>query len=178
MSITAYENLVSTAERRALLNNEQKTTVRFSDLMGMIPSITGKVELVYEGEQEGSSFVANHLISQATKTLFTTYFPKIQKLKKKQEESPYTEIINWFLEGNIIELSDNADDKTRASVLDSIQPLKELVLKYQPHVSERDIPFFMEFVLWALVDLKQLSKIKSDDKILFNNGIDSLLNEL
>ena len=178
MSITAYENLVSTAERRALLNNEQKTTVRFSDLMGMIPSITGKVELVYEGEQEGSSFVANHLISQATKTLFTTYFPKIQKLKKKQEESPYTEIINWFLEGNIIELSDNADDKARASVLDSFQPLKELVLKYQPHVSERDILFFMEFVLWALVDLKQLSKIKSDDKILFNNGIDSLLNEL
>jgi magnesium chelatase subunit I len=146
--------------------------------MGMIPSITGKVELVYEGEQEGSSFVANHLISQATKTLFTTYFPKIQKLKKKQEESPYTEIINWFLEGNIIELSDNADDKARASVLDSIQPLKELVLKYQPHVSERDILFFMEFVLWALVDLKQLSKIKSDDKILFNNGIDSLLSEL
>jgi magnesium chelatase subunit I len=178
MSITAYENLVSTAERRALLNNEQKTTVRFSDLMGMIPAITGKVELVYEGEQEGSSFVANHLISQATKTLFATYFPKIQKLKKKGEDTPYTEIVNWFLEGNFIELSDNSNDKTHAKVLNSIQPLKDLLLKYQPHVSEKDIPFFIEFVLWALVDLKQLSKKRADDKILFNDGIDSLMSEL
>jgi magnesium chelatase subunit I len=87
MSITAYENLISTAERRALLNNEQSTTVRFSDLMGMIPSITGKVELVYEGEQEGSYFVANQLISEATKTLFLQYFPKIEKLKKEGQEA-------------------------------------------------------------------------------------------
>jgi magnesium chelatase subunit I len=177
MSITAYENLVSTAERRALLNKETKTTIRFSDLMGMIPSITGKVELVYEGEQEGASFVANHLISQATKTLFTNYFPKIQKLKKKGEDTPYTEIVNWFLEGNSIELSDNANDKAHAKVLNSIQPLKDLLLKYQPHVSEKDIPFFMEFALWALVDLKQLSKKRADDKILFNDGIDSLMSE-
>lgn len=178
MSITAYENLVSTAERRALLNNETKTTVRFSDLMGMIPSITGKVELVYEGEQEGASFVANHLISQATKTLFTSYFPKIQKLKKKGEDTPYTEIINWFLEGNSIELSEKFDDKAHVNVLDSIPALKDLVLKYQPHVSENDMPFFMEFVLWALVDLNQLSKKNADDKILFNDGIDSLMSEL
>ncbi len=178
MSITAYENLVSTAERRALLNKEIKTTVRFSDLMGMIPSITGKVELVYEGEQEGSAFVANHLISQATKTLFANYFPKIQKLKKKGEDTPYTEIVNWFLEGNFIELSDNANDKEHVKILNSIKPLKELVLKYQARVSEKDIPFFMEFVLWALVDLKQLSKKRADDKILFNDGIDSLLSEM
>lgn len=178
MSITAYENLVSTAERRALLNNETKTTVRFSDLIGMIPSITGKVELVYEGEQEGSSFVANHLISQATKTLFTSYFPKIQKIKKKGEDTPYTEIVNWFLEGNSIELSDSFNDKAHIQVLNSIQPLKDLILQYQPNISEKDLPFFMEFVLWALVDLKQLSKKKSDDRILFNDGIDSLINEL
>lgn len=177
MSITAYENLVSTAERRALLNKETKTTIRFSDLMGMIPSITGKVELVYEGEQEGASFVANHLISQATKTLFTNYFPKIQKLNKKGEDTPYTEIVNWFLEGNSIELSDNSNDKDHAKILDSIQPLKDLLLKYQPHVSKKDIPFFMEFVLWALVDLKQLSKKRTEDKILFNDGIDSLMSE-
>jgi len=96
MSITAYENLVSTAERRAILNNEHETTVRFSDLIGMIPSITGKVELVYEGEQEGSSFVANHLISEATKTLFLTYFPKIDKLKKRIETIIKTTNCQWY----------------------------------------------------------------------------------
>ncbi len=50
MSITAYENLLSTAEHRCLQNGEKETTVRFSDIVGMIPAITGKVELVYEGE--------------------------------------------------------------------------------------------------------------------------------
>jgi magnesium chelatase subunit I len=76
MSITAFENLLSTAERRALLTGEEKTSVRLSDFVGVIPAITGKVELVYEGEQEGAESVAQLLIDNAVKTLFTTYFPK------------------------------------------------------------------------------------------------------
>ena len=54
-SITGYENLLSTAERRILSSGEEGTTVRMSDFMGVVPSITGKIELVYEGEQEGDS---------------------------------------------------------------------------------------------------------------------------
>lgn len=55
MSITAYENLLSTAEHRCITLNSSKTSIRFVDVLGMIPAITGKVELVYEGEQEGVS---------------------------------------------------------------------------------------------------------------------------
>jgi magnesium chelatase subunit I len=58
MSITAFENLLSTAERRMLLNNETHGIVRVADFAGIIPSITGKVEMVYEGEQEGPYNVA------------------------------------------------------------------------------------------------------------------------
>ena len=104
MSITAFENLVSTAERRAIINKENQTTVRFSDLLGMLPSITGKIELVYEGEQEGAAFVADHLICEATKTLFLKYFPKIEKLKKKEEQTPYDAILAWFYEVGSFEL--------------------------------------------------------------------------
>jgi len=86
MSITAFENLVSTAERRSILSGEENTTVRFSDLMGIIPSITGKIELVYEGEQEGSGFVAERLISEAANTLFPQYFPALEKLEKSEED--------------------------------------------------------------------------------------------
>src|SRR5690606_41884547 len=57
MGITALENRMSTAERRALLTGEDRTTVRLVDFMGVIPSITGKIELVYEGEQEGADYV-------------------------------------------------------------------------------------------------------------------------
>jgi magnesium chelatase subunit I len=178
MSITAFENLISTAERRAILNNELETTVRYSDLIGMIPSITGKVELVYEGEQEGTAFVANHLISEATKTLFLTYFPKIEKLKKQDEVTPYDEVLTWFFNADAFELSDEADENTYISALNKIEPLKKLLLKYQPNVAPSDLHFLMEFVLWALVELKQLSKKRTADGMSFNDIYDNLINGL
>ena len=178
MSITAFENLVSTAERRAILNNEHETTVRFSDLIGMVPSITGKVELVYEGEQEGSSFVANHLISEATKTLFLTYFPKIEKLKKQDQETPYDDVLNWFFEANAFELADEASEASYLNALNAIEPLKKLIQKYQPNVAPIDTPFLMEFVLWALVEFKQLSKRRTADGLSFNDIYDNMIKGL
>ena len=178
MSITAYENLISTAERRAILNNALETTIRFSDLIGMIPSITGKVELVYEGEQEGTSFVANHLISEATKTLFLSYFPKIEKLKKQDQVTPYDEVLNWFFEADAFELSDEDAQESYSLALNSITPLRELILKYQPNVAEIDMPFLMEFVLWALVELKQLSRRKTASGLEYNDIYANLVRNL
>jgi magnesium chelatase subunit I len=178
MSITAYENLISTAERRAIMNNEHETTVRFSDLIGMIPSITGKVELVYEGEQEGTAFVANHLISEATKTIFLTYFPKIEKLKKQDQATPYDDVLNWFFEANAFEIADEAKEEIYIEALNKIEPLKELIQRYQPNVAPIDKPFLMEFVLWALVEFKQLSKRKTADGMAFNDIYDKILKGL
>ena len=75
LTISAYENLISAAERRMYRNNESTTVVRISDLIGVIPAITGKVELVYEGEQEGAGLVAYNLIGKAIRTQFVDYFP-------------------------------------------------------------------------------------------------------
>ncbi len=178
MSITAYETLISTAERRAIVNNEFETTVRFSDLIGMIPAITGKVELVYEGEQEGTSFVANHLISEATKTLFLSYFPKIEKLKKQGVPTPYDEILNWFFQSDTFELSDESDEASYQESLNAIQPLKKLLKKYQPNINPIDVPFLMEFVLWALVEFKQLSKKRTTSGVSFNDVYENLISGL
>src|SRR5690606_19148985 len=65
LGISALENLVSAAERRMLLNGEEKTRVRISDFHSIVPAITGKVELVYEGEQEGAQIVAMNLFGKA-----------------------------------------------------------------------------------------------------------------
>src|SRR5690606_17279101 len=73
LTISARENAVSAAERRALINNESKTQVWIADLIGIIPSITGKVELVYEGEQEGPYQVAMNLLEKAIRTQFVQY---------------------------------------------------------------------------------------------------------
>jgi magnesium chelatase subunit I len=157
-SITAYENLLSTAERRALSQGVSDTTVRLSDFMGIIPSITGKIELVYEGEQEGADAVALMLIEDAIKTLFPNYFPAILKLEQKNAEGPYDDLILWFFDREGLELPDEQTDEDYRKLLSSIPPLQELVRKHQPKVAERDSYFLKEFLLWGLVVHKKLSK--------------------
>src|SRR5690606_5845429 len=111
MSITSFENLMSTAERRVLKNGQETTMVRLSDFMGVIPSIIGKIELVYEGEQEGSGSVAEILIEDAVKSLFQNYFPKIDKLERKDAEGPYDGLVGWFFDCEGFDLLDDATDK-------------------------------------------------------------------
>ncbi|MBP0903343.1 magnesium chelatase [Mariniflexile gromovii] len=170
LSITALENLLSTAERRALKSGDEKTTVRLSDFVGVIPSITGKLELVYEGEQEGAAMVAYNLIGEAVKSLFEEFFPKIEKLKKQDEETPYDDIVSWFFnQQDGFELLDDFRDKEYRSQLDAISPLDDLLAKYQPKLSKEDSYFIKEFVLWALVEFKQLSKHRFTEGIQFKD---------
>lgn len=158
MSITAFENLLSTAERRTLKSGIDKTTVRLSDFMGIIPAITGKVELVYEGEQEGAAVVAQHLIGDAIHTFFPAYFPKIEKLEKQDEKTAYSDLLEWFFSASGFELLDDSSDEEYKSILDSIEPLSILIKKYQPQLAKEDVYFMKEFILWALVEYDKLSK--------------------
>ena len=178
MSITAYENLLSTAERRTLKSGEDKTSVRLSDFMGIIPAITGKVELVYEGEQEGATEVAQHLIGNAIHTFLPAYFPKIEKLEKQDEKTAYSDLIEWFFAENGFELLDDATDEEYKSILDSIKPLSVLLKKYQPQLENDDIYFMKEFVLWALVEYDKLSKDRISDGYQFSDIYRNYINKL
>tara|TARA_Y100000385_G_scaffold273700_1_gene315872 strand:+ start:3935 stop:5401 length:1467 start_codon:yes stop_codon:yes gene_type:complete len=179
LSISAYENLISTAERRSLLNNEDKTVVRLSDFMGVIPAITGKIELVYEGEQEGASQVAQNLIGEAIKHLFVEFFPKIEKLQKQSEESPYDDLISWvFNQKEGFELLDELRDKEYKAKLDAIVPLDDLIGQYQPNLVATESYFVKEFILWALVEFKQLSKYRFTEGIQFKDPYGSFINDL
>ncbi len=169
MSITAFENLVSTAERRALMNGDEKTTIRFSDFNGIIPAITGKVELVYEGEQEGAAFVARQLIGEATKTLFPNYFPEIKKLQKQGEATPYDKLVEWFFHNDGVELLDELSNDDYRQLIDQVQPLEDLVQKYQPEFKAEDKYFLKEFILWSLVEFDKLSKKRFSEGYQFND---------
>lgn len=158
MSITAFENLLSTAERRALLSGDKSTSVRLSDFMGIIPALTGKIELVYEGEQEGATYVAEHLMGKAIETLFPVYFPKIEKLERPNEASPYQEVYDWFFNESNFELSDDTTDEEYKKALDAVTPLSHLVKKYQPNTSKEDMYFMKEFILWGLSQYNKLNK--------------------
>jgi magnesium chelatase subunit I len=178
ISITAYENLLSTAELRILKTNETKTTVRLSDFIGIIPAITGKVELVYEGEQEGAAEVAMHLISDAIHTFFPAYFPTIEKLEKDINNSPYAQILEWFFEESGFELLDDATDIEYKNILDTIKPLDDLIQKYQPEIAAEDKYFFKEFILWGLVEYDKLSKDRIDEGYTFKDLYSSYISKL
>ncbi|WP_299252478.1 magnesium chelatase [uncultured Lacinutrix sp.] len=179
LSITAFENLLSTAELRALKNGDDNTTVRLSDFLGIIPAITGKVELVYEGEQEGAAQVAYNLIGEAVKSLFPEFFPKVEKLKKQEDESPYDDIVSWFFNASEgFELLDGLRDKEYNALLDAVSPLDDLLAEHQPKLSKQESYFVKEFVLWALVEHKQLSKHRFTEGIQFKDPYGSFISGL
>ena len=165
LSISALENLLSSAEQRLLRNNESKTTVRLSDFSSIIPAITGKVELVYEGEQEGAEFVANKLIDSAIKTLFEKNFPKIGKLEKQGANTPYDDLVTWFFNESKFEILNGISEKEYQKKLLSIEPLNKLLKEYHPEALKEDIYFLNEFVLWGLVQFKKLSKVEYSEGI-------------
>ena len=156
LTIAAFENLYSSAERRMLRNDEAKTIARITDFWGVIPAITGKVEMVYEGEQEGANAVALHLIGQSVKTVFLQHFPNPTKLKRGQERDPFGTIKAWFSAGNTVDLYTDLSGKKFQQELDQIAGLKTLVESTK--VEKSEVYTFMELVLHGLSEFDLLSK--------------------
>ena len=178
MSITSFENLISSAERRALINGDNETSIRLTDFAGVIPSINGKVELVYEGEQEGAEQISYYLISQAIKTIFPELFPKLEKLEKPDSKSPYDDLLAWFFKDNQLYIDDCFNDEEYKNTLNSIDALSQIVKKYQPKLKEKDKFFVMEFLLWGLEANKKLNKYRSLEGFEFKDNLGSYISRL
>lgn len=187
LTISAFENAVSAAERRAIINKEKKTQVWLSDLAGIIPSITGKVELVYEGEQEGPYQVAMNLVDKAIRSQFVQYFPNPEQLKKRrntgklsqaerEDENPYRSITGWFDKGNHLNLSFDTTDKAKMLELYKVDGLHPLVKKYFPQANEQQAALLMEFVLHGLSAYSLISKKIFESKIEFKDLVGSMMN--
>ncbi|GAB2695304.1 magnesium chelatase [Mucilaginibacter koreensis] len=179
LTISAYENLISNAERRMIINHEKSTFVRIADFLGVIPAITGKIELVYEGELEGSAKVATILLGKAIKILFSKFFPdpeKIKKGKKANSTNPYNDVVSWFAGGNTLSLVDDLPLQEYKKMLNSVTGLKEVVKQFHPRLTENQQLLLMEFVLHGLAEFSQLSKGFLDNGFAFGDMFDSLFN--
>ena len=168
LSISAMENLIAAGKLRLIETESEKTTIRLVDFMSIIPSITGKIELVYEGEQEGADEVARILIDAAIMVQFNQIFPRIAKLEKAGTKTPYSDLVHWF-EKNIVELNYTDTDKVFFKSLKAIKPLTELIEKHASHLSDADKDFCMELVLWALSISDKLGKTASDAMYKFDS---------
>jgi magnesium chelatase subunit I len=113
MPITVMESAVSNAERRSLITGEKEIVPRIADIYAAIPSMTGKMELEYEGEQLGSHRIARDLIKRAAGEVFEGYFVGID----------FGPTVQWFDEGNKLLLADTASAEECHRLLESVPEL-------------------------------------------------------
>ncbi|MEX2479147.1 MAG: magnesium chelatase [Gracilimonas sp.] len=177
MTITALEQVVSSVERRAIINGEKEASVRIADLYHMVPALTGKIELVYEGEQEGAISVAKHILGKAISKTFKLHFPDPQA-KSEEQKSVYKDLTDWFADGNEINISDTLSNKEYQKILNRTTGLEELVDKYAKDAPKDEKFIWMDFVLEALHQNSMLSKQDLDDQTLYSDMLGSMFSSL
>jgi len=175
LPISAYETVVSAVERRMLINGEKSGTARIGDLQSAIPAIVGKIEMVYEGEQEGAVNVAHRLIGEAIRTLAPAYFPDFEQLRDKQHpeiRQKYVGIMNWFEQGNELDLLNDASDKEYHKQLKSIKGLAGAISK---EIASDQHMLFMEYLLHVLAEFSLLEKKMLDRSFKFQDFFSSIM---
>lgn len=159
--ISALETLVSNVERRVILTGDANPVPRLSDLFSLLPAVTGKLELVYEGEQKGATIVATRLIGRAVKSVFTKYFPAVHEDRRRPggpKEPLYDQVQSWFNGGHTIEITDHRPSDEERAALESIPGLRPLAEKYVPDATEEERASIMEIVLEGLHQHSVLSR--------------------
>jgi magnesium chelatase subunit I len=172
----ALEDLISAAERRALLNGEAETTVRPSDLAAIEAAVTGKVELVYEGEQEGPQQVARLLTGRAVATIFKRYFP--DPADKAQGRTAYQRVLEWFSKGNAVELAPEMSFDAYTRALDRVDGLREAVAKHSAPGTPAEAASAMELVLEALHQHSLVGKDRVEQETRYTDLMGSVLGSL
>jgi magnesium chelatase subunit I len=174
LTISAYENLYSAAERRMLRNGEKNTMARITDFWGVIPSLTGKMEMVYEGEQEGPQVVALQLINEAVKKVFLQYFPDPSRLRKKgQDRDPFGVVKAWFSGGNMVDLMTDMPAKQYYAMLENVAGLRKVTEDSATGEAEdaTELYTFMELALHGMAAFDQLSRDVVQTTIIFKDPI-------
>lgn len=184
LPISCLELMISNAERRANSYNSQDYTLRISDLQAAIPAITGKIELVYEGEQEGVINVAKILIGKALKKVFEKYFPVPDMKTKENISSQNTElekILTWFANNNMIRVDSMGESKDYIASMSPLDALEIYVKKNFPASeiqNKIDLAVVKEFVLEALFQSSFLSKFEANDQVTYKDLVGTIFNSL
>jgi magnesium chelatase subunit I len=174
LTISAFENLVAAAERRSIINGEKNVAIRIADFIGVIPAITGKVELVYEGEQEGPNIIAQNLVGKAIRTQFVNYFQDPDKFRKQKEKSPYKKITEWFGEGNSVDLLHDMPQSEFEKKIKSVPGLEALINDLHKGQDAGTKLFMMEFALHGLAEYSLISKHNLSAGLQFKDLLSSM----
>ena len=143
-----------------LINGEKESSIRLSDFSGIIPAINGKIELVYEGEEQGADQISFNLINEGVKNNFFKYFPEISKLENPNEVTPYDGILSWFIENNNeLFIGDDFTDSEYRNAIDAMKPLDNLIKKYCKNIDRAGSLFYKKrYCFGVCLHSKKLSK--------------------
>ncbi|HEX7182571.1 MAG TPA: magnesium chelatase [Thermoanaerobaculia bacterium] len=172
VAISAMELLVSNLERRALATGDDPVHPRLCDLQMLLPAITGKVEMVYEGEQQGAEVVARRLLGQAIKKVFDGRFPEIGKevgSGGEDDRGPYARVVRWFAEGNMVTVSDEQSFADYETELFRVPSLKDLAARHGKTREER--AFAAEMVLEGLHQHLKLARNDMDSQVSYKEMV-------
>jgi magnesium chelatase subunit I len=186
LTVAAMENLVSNAERRSLLTSDSTIVPRICDLPHVLPGMSGKVELVFEGEQEGPAKVGRALIGKAVREVFKKYYPDPLQRKpirvhggetrQPTEDLEYGKITSWFEAGNKIEISDDMSLDAYFSELDKVKSLREVTRKHMniPEANKSELASAMEFTLDGLHQFSKIAKDEIDHTVEYKDLVGSI----
>jgi len=195
MPISALEILYSNLERRGILKGEKRVFPRLCDLLACLPAITGKVEVVYEGEQQGTEVIAKKLIAGPIADLFKEKFPPVDSGRRTERartpppedsdepaprarsrfpaEEPdklnpvYREIVDWFAAGNRIDISDESSFSEHFQALESIPGLRRVAEEHFKPSSREETALAMELVLEGLTQHLKIAREDLDSKVSY-----------
>jgi magnesium chelatase subunit I len=166
VAIAALELLASNLERRGLATGDLPVTPRLCDLPMLLPAITGKVEMVYEGEQQGMEVVARKLIGTAVRRAFDERFPEVPKeVGAEEDKSPYAAIVRWFAAGNTVTLSDEQSFADYETELQRVPALATLAARHGNTPEERALA--AEMVLEGLHQHLKLARNDLDSRVSY-----------
>ncbi len=168
VAIAGLELLASNLERRALAHGEEDVSARLSDLHMLLPAITGKVEVVYEGEQQGPELVARQIIGQAVKKIFDERFPEVGRevgSGGEDDTGPYASMVQWFAAGGSITVSDDQTFEEYQGALDRVPGLLDLAESFGETPQDRALG--AEVILEGLHQHLKLAREDMDSHISY-----------
>jgi magnesium chelatase subunit I len=192
LPIALMENLISNAERRAFRTGEKRVIARICDLQSAVSAVSGKVELVLEGEQEGALNVARALLGRGVKALFAQRFPDAYKPRRPRSRaaaaegesepaatSEYRPILEWFAAGNHAAIGDDMPQAEYAKTLAGVKGLGTVASKYLEPANAEEAAVAMELLLEGLHQHSMLSRERTDGaKTAYKDMLKSMLSGL
>jgi len=175
VAISSLENVVSNTERRAMLKGVKNPAARVIDVVAALPAVTGKIELVYEGEQEGLLVVGMNLVGKAVQRVFDRHCPNPKIAGEPGEESVYTDVLGYFNSGRHIELNDLDDDVEHLRKLETVNGLSVVAERFFEPEGDADRAVAMEIILEGLHQSNLLAREATDSAFRYTDMIATML---